>query len=226
MSNTRTPWILGGLVVLVIIFGWLRGGPRSPAPTTPAPAQAASPTTEATNPPLMRSRSTTLPSVEAAHAGVEPLPDLAPPNLELLRPERAALYQTLSAETNAVLAEVEAALRPFQASDPATLASAWTLANNWGIFAKGESTADQRIEDPVMRKQLADLHRRVLVEAAELELKAFLGGSLVSEIQSKLESIGRRHSSSASVRKADATQADADRQSARRRASAGEEPTE
>jgi hypothetical protein len=170
----------------------------------------------------MQSRSTALRSVEAAHAGVEPLPDLAPPNLELLRPERAALYQTLSAETNAVLAEVEAALRPFQASDPATLASAWTLANNWGIFAKGESTADQRIEDPVMRKQLAELHRRVLIEAAELELKAFLGGSLVSEIQSKLESIGRQHSSSASVRKLGATQADLDRQAARRRAATSE----
>jgi hypothetical protein len=151
---------------------------------------------------------------------------LSPPNLEQLRPERTALYQTLSAETNAVLAEVESALRPFQASDPATLASAWTLANNWGIFAKGESTADQRIEDPVMRKQLADLHRRVLIEAAELELKAFLGGSLVSEIQSQLETIGRKHASSSSVRQSTPTQADADRKAARQRAAAGEEPLE
>jgi len=132
----------------------------------------------------------------------------------------------LTGETNAVLREVEDALRPFQATDPATLATAWTLANNWGILSKGESTAEQRIEDPVMRKQLADLHRRVLVESAESELKAFLGGTLPTELQAKLEAIGRQNAASATVRLPGRDPADADRKASRKRAAAGEEPIE
>jgi|GEM_PF-2919915 len=226
MSNPRVPIILGGLVVVVIAFSWLRVVPRTPPPANPPTTPAAVTSAPAEGSTSRHTRFTALPSMEAAHAGLEPLPDLSPPNLEHLRPEREALYQQLLGETNAVLAEVEAALRPFQATDPATLASAWSLANNWGILAKGEATANQRIEDPVMRKQLADLHRRVLVESAEWELRAFLGGTLVTEIQSKLEAIGRQHSSAASVRKAVPNQTDADRKASRRRAAAGEEPAE
>lgn len=218
MSSSRVPLILVSLFGIALIWGLFRA--RTPDGTVATPPAIAEPTPSPPGPRRLSNPST--PSLEAAHAGVEPLPEAPPPDLNLLRPERESLYQELRSETNAVLDEVEAALRPFQATDPATLATAWTLANNWGIFAKGEATADQRIEDPIMRQQLAALHRRVLVESTEEELRAFFGGELPTEIPALVESIGRKHATSASVRKSLPSQADAERRAARRRAASTE----
>lgn len=228
MSNSRIPLILGALVVLVIAFGWLRPRPNTPAGSPPPASVSPTPPAPPAIPPrLTSSRTAAPPPPEAPIAETLLLPELPPANVEQLRPEREALYQQLHGETNAVLAEVEAALRPFQITDPATLASAWTLANNWGILAHGESTVDQRVEDPVMRKQLSDLHRRVLIERAELDLRALFAGNLPAELPSRLEAIGRQNASSATVRRSlpDDTSA-ADRKAARTRASAGEDPSE
>jgi hypothetical protein len=157
-------------------------------------------------------------------AGIEPLPDIPPPNLTTLRPERESLYRELLAESNALLPEITAALQPFGATNHATIASAWHLANNWGILDRAHAAAQERVEDPAMRDQLDTARRRILVEAAESELQALLGNPIPDTLRTTLESIGRKHAASAAPRKSPPSQADLDRRAARQRASAGEDP--
>lgn len=224
MFSPRSLLILGVVVAVCVALGLFRGGTGTD-PAKPSESAASQNAPGASNPDAdATSKARWSLAAKSAHEGIEPLPELATPNLGLLRPEREALYGQLVAETNAALAEVDALLRPLKATDPGTLATAWTLANNWGIYSRGESTADQRVEDPEMRRKLADLHRRVLVESAESELEAFLGTKLTDDLRSGLETIGRKHAASASVRK---PQSDPDaeaRKEARRRAASGEDP--
>lgn len=226
MPSSKTPLLLGALLVIALAIGFLRRSPP-PTPTDPPAAGTTPPaTTTAPETDAESARARLRLATRSAHAGIEPLPEIPAPNLDLLRPERESLYRELLAETNTALSEIEALLRPLQASDPGTLATAWFLANNWGILARGQATADQRVEDPAMRQQLAELHHRVLVEVGEAELKAFLGGDLSDELRAGLEAIGRKHAASASVRKSMPSETDSDRRAARRKAAAGEDPTQ
>jgi len=196
----------------------------TPPPSPPIPPPAATPPNAPSEASVAAARAAfhATPSASAPAETVE----VAPPNLEILRPEREALYQELLAETNALLPEVQAALAPLQTTDAATLATAWSLVNNWGIFLNGESTVDQRVTNAVLRQELASLHRRVLVEIPQQELRAFVGNEIPAEILSQLETLGRAHIDTARVRKSAAEARDSDRSAARKRAAAGEESDE
>lgn len=148
--------------------------------------------------------------------------DSRPPDVARLRPERELLIQNLRAETNALLRDVEAALGPLRISDPATLGTAWILANNWAVLIKDESTAEQRIPDPIKRKELADLHRRIFIDVVQKELLALAGEPVPMEALKELESLGRKHVGDAAFRRLPPPASD-DGLSRRRRAAAGEE---
>jgi len=217
----RSAILLAIVFTIVAAISWLRRTPDTPdTSANPPPAPPAQATPDSPEP--ARPQRTAL----QAHsdAGIEPLPDIPPPNLTTLRPERESLYRELLAESNALLPEIEAALQPFQATNHATIASAWHLANNWGILDRAHAAAQERVEDPVMRDQLATARRRILVEAAESELQALLGSPIPDTLRTTLESIGRKHAASAAPRKSPPSQADLDRRAARQRASAGEDP--
>lgn len=224
ISMKRSILLLGGAFAL--IFAWLVL--RRPAPPTPSaalPPPVAAPGAVPTEASVEAARAAFHATAVSPRTPSEPV-EVPPPNLETLRPEREALYQELLAETNALLSEVQTALAPLRTTDAATLATAWSLANNWGIFFRGESTVDQRVTNAVLRQELASLHRRVLVEIPQRELRAFIGEEIPAEVLTQLETLGRAHLETAQVRKTAAEASNADRSAARKRAAAGEQPGE
>lgn len=221
--------VLGGGVAFLcfVLFAWLFLRPTPSPQVSPSSGGTPVVTTESTptDAAIASTRAAFRSSASPPPAPAEPV-EIPAPNLETLRPERESLYQELLAETNTLLPEIQAALAPLQTSDPATLATAWSLANNWGIFLKGESTADQRVTNAVLRQELAALHRRVLVDSAQHELRALIGQDIPPEVLTRLENLGRTHLDNARVRKTAAAAVDPDRTAARKRAAAGEEPGE
>ncbi len=197
-----------GNLLLAAILGaalaWLllRSRVADPAPSATAPA-APSGVAEAAGPPVtavapdqvIDSATFRRASGAVGGGGAESLDRITPepsPGPGLAE-ERARLFQALKEKEDPKLAELVEMLAEHRLNTAAVSASAWVLADNWGIYSQGEAEARKRIEDPEMFARLAQTRREILIEMPEAELKSVVGGPVDAVILRKIEEIGRKH---------------------------------
>lgn len=118
-----------------------------------------------------------------------------------LAENRARLFEALREKHDPKLAELVQMLAEHKLDTPEIAASAWVLADNWGVFAQGEAGARRRIEDKEMFDKLARTRREILIDVPEAELKQVVGGDVESAVLRKIEEIGRKHPPGEKMRK-------------------------
>lgn len=191
----RPVWLLPvtALFLAAIVWAFISQR-RAPSPATTGPASPP----PATTPIIQGSAAPATPAriVAAFPAGAElaPAPDspeTAPPITPELRLERESLFQRLSGQQDPTLAAVSRAFEIHGIRQPDVVASGWILAQHWAIAARAEVLVEAKVEDPAKRKELAELRQRILIQAAEGEVRGLLGASVDSRVLAELESIGR-----------------------------------
>jgi hypothetical protein len=196
--NTR-----GGLIALIILLGvllgWvvLRPSPSRPGESSmPGTGAESAPSSEPV-PKLgfdLPRAPRTAPSGQASVETPEPEATSAPleATLEFVE-EREALHRHLSSTNDPMFADVTQLMNAASLTKPSQLAAAWTLAQRWGVFVRGEGADLSKVENPKMREDIVEARRHILIDESANDLRRVAGAAVDSRLLAGLEEIGRRH---------------------------------